>query len=205
MGNDPSQITIIVPHHDDHDPRIIQATHWYNAGAGLELGVRTLNQYLATIPPVGETLVHPRDDLPLLTLLERRIGNVVSCRIAGLLYAEYGYTNKTLVHINERYRLPEEPTWVRAHDGTLNLRRKPSMCLAECTGDRFAGIDSVGIAIFFIHGPRNHVMDFPASVRSDYRDRCAYINTNTSGDSKLGAGRKDETNPKCGAIVFALK
>lgn len=204
MGNDSSQITVIIPHRDDYDPRIIQATRWYSADTDSVLGFRTLNQYLATIPPVSETLVHPREDLPLLTLLERRIGNTAACKIAGLKYG--CFTDRALVHVDERHRLPMEPIWIRAHNGIPNINREPSVCLAECIGNRLAGIDSVGIAIYLVHEKGKHTMDLPGSVHFGSR-RSVYVDPFDSPleGPKLDERRNKQACPKCGTVVFVLE
>jgi hypothetical protein len=185
------------------DPRTVQAKKWWDAGVGRELGIRSFKEYLATIPEIPASLAEQRYDFPLLVLVERRLCTIVAARFAGLKYGELGYTDGTLVPVDGRHMLPEEPFWIRAHDGGPNLDRKPSVCLAECIGDRFAGTDSVGIAIHLVHGKRGHVMDLPGSVRAVHREYCACVDP--FGDPELRAGRHDGAIRQYGTVVFVRK
>lgn len=184
------------------DFRIIQAKRWFDV-ASLHLGVRTLAQYLATVAPMPEAFLTPRGALNLPTLTEGRLGNVIAAKVAGLQHGEYGYTDKTLIPIDDvRYAFPREPMWVLAHDGGPNLGLKPTNCLAQCTGELYGGIDRVGIAIHLIHGPRKHAMDLPGSVRADGRGYCAYVYP-FGGRPDLGAVRHaGVATPHYGTVVF---
>ncbi|MEK7632562.1 MAG: hypothetical protein AAB473_02105 [Patescibacteria group bacterium] len=181
----------------ESDVRIAQAMRWASA-----LGLRA-EDVLPQIPEIPVTILQPRGELNLLTLVPFHLGNVGLAKAAGLKHAEYGYTDKTLVPADKtRYGFSKLGwRWVLAHDGSQNLNRKPTDCLAECTGPRFAGVDKVGVAIYFIHGPRGHVMDLPASVHAGGRGRCAYVHP--FGVPELRAFRDAGiAYPKYGSVFF---
>lgn len=182
------------------DGRNRQVMQWATA---LDVNAESL---LPQIPEIPVTILQPRGELNLLTLVPFHLGNVALAKAAGLKYSEYGYTDKTLVPVDKtRYDFSDRGwRWVLAHDGAPNLRRKPTDCLAECTGSRFAGVDKVGVAIHLIHGARKHVMDLPASVHSDVHGgfACVY----PFDGSKLNAGRNaDIARPYCGTVVFVWR
>lgn len=183
------------------DPRVIQAKILWDLGFGRELKIDSFDSYLATIPEIPTSLLAHNPELPLLVLVDPRLRYVKSCRLAGLKYEEYGWTDETLVPVDDRHALASDtPYWVRAHDGSPNLNRRPSDCRAECSGRRYAGTADVGIAIWIQYGPRNHVMDLPGSVHAALRGSCAYVSP--FGDPRLLASRDGDAHPECGTVVF---
>lgn len=183
------------------DPRIIQARRFWKKGWGRELGFKKFQQYLDTIPEIPLSLLADRPDLPLLVLVDPRLGIVKSCRLAGLKYEEYGWNDKTLEPYDDRHNIPtDKPYWIRASDGSPNLKRKPSDCRDECIGQLFAGTADVGIAIWIQYSPRGHVMDLPGSVHSGYRDHCAFVVP--FGNPRLDADWSVDALPGCGSVVF---
>lgn len=210
--------------------RILQTTQWASA---LGLDVETL---LPQIPRIPLTLSGARGGLDLLTLVPFHLRNAVLTKAVKLPYyflkpatfadrvhdvlfltdaafGQYdrsgGHTDDTLVLVDDtRYSLFTQYTWrwVLAHDGSLNLNRTPSDCLAECmTGPFHAGVDKVGVAIHYIHGAREHGMDLPASVHARDRDRCAAVVTER-GSSRLIPGREIALPyERAGTVVFVFE
>ena len=179
----------------ESDARTRQALQWATA-----LGMNVEN-ILSQIPEIPATILQPRGDLNLLTLVPFHLGNVQVAKAAGLKHGEYGYTDDSLVPVNPRYEdLLKGWAWILAHDGTPNLNRKPSDCLAECVGGRYAGVDKVGIAIHLIHGKRGHAMDLPGSVHADDRGGCAYVDP--FDDPVLDASGSVVADPQFGSVVF---
>ena len=180
------------------DTRIAQAVRW---AAALGLCVEDV---LPQIPEIPVTILQPRGELNLLTLVPFHSGNVQLAKAAGLKHEEYGYSDETLVPVDKaRYDFSNRGwRWVLAHDGSPNLNRNPSDCLAECaSGKRYAGVDKVGTAIHLIHGARDHVMDLPASVRAGTRGDCAYVYP-FDGPGLHAHGDVGIADPRFGTVVF---
>jgi len=192
----PSELTLAA----ESAVRVAQAMQW-SSGLGLRA-----EDTLPQIPKIPATILQPRGELNLLTLVPFHLGNVELAKAAGLKYGEYGYTDETLVPVDEtRYDFSKLGwRWVLAHDGSQNLNRKPSDCLAECVGNRYAGVDKVGVAIHLIHGARKHIMDLPASVRADDRDGCAYVESFDEPELYADWG-EGVARPECGAAFFVWK
>lgn len=190
---------IEVPLMGESDVRIRQAVRW-----AVVLGV-SAEDLLPQIPEIPKTLLLPRGELNLLVLVPFHLGNIQLTEAAGMKYKEYG-ADDALVLVNDpRYaNLPKTWAWVIAHDGTPNLGRMPSECLAECSGDLYGGVDKVGLAILVQHGPRKYVMDLPASVRADSRD-CFVCVDPSDGVRSLFLDRYDGASPFYGTLVFALR
>lgn len=181
--------------------RIAQTVRWATA-----LGI-SVEDILPQIPEIPVTLLQPRGELNLLTLVPFHLGNVQLAKAAGLKHEEYGYTDETLVPVGKaRYDFSGRGwRWVLAHDGSQNLNRKPTDCLAECTGIRYAGVDKVGIAIRFIHGPCGHVMDLPASVHADNRGNyCACVHPFV-GPELSPYRLADIAFTWCGTVIFVCE
>lgn len=183
------------------DPRIAQAKKLWRKGWGRELGFKKFELYLATIPEIPASLLADNPTFPLLVLVDPRLGHVKSARLAGLKFEEYGNTDKTLEPFDARHTMPTTPYWVRAHDGSPNLNRKPSDIRKGLVGNQLAGTADVGIAIWIQHGKRNHVMDLPGSVYVSGRGRCACLDV-WDDVAELGAGRSDGAVPRYGSVVF---
>lgn len=184
-----------------NDPRVSQAKKLWDLGFGRELKYSKFDDYLATIPAIPASLLANNPEFPLLVLVDPRLGYVVSCRLAGLKFAEYGYGDKALKPCDKHHTIPTTaPYWIRAHDGTPNLGRKPSECLAECTGKRFAGTADVGIAIYVQHGKYNHSMDLPGSVHRG-GSCCACLGVWRDGP-ELCVSRDVTAGPRFGSVVF---
>ena len=183
------------------DPRIAQAKKLWDLGFGRELKMNSFHAYFATIPEIPKSLVADNPVLPLLVLVDPRLGHTRSCRLDGLRFAEYGWDDTSLVPFDDRHVMPSAPYWVRAHDGSPNLGKKPSDCRAKCTGKLYAGTADVGIAIWIQHGKCNHVMDLPGSVHISNRESCACLGV-WRGGLELGASRHDVTNTLFGSVVF---
>ncbi len=179
------------------DMRTRQTMQWATA-----LGL-SAEDLLPQIPEIPVSILQPRGELNLLTLVPFHLGNVQLAKAAGLKHEEYGYSDETFVPVdNARYDFSKMGwRWVLAHDGSQNLNRKPIDYLAECTGNRYAGVDKVGIAIHLIHGARKHVMHLPASVRAVARGHCAYVDP--FDEPKLGAsGGAGIAHPEYGTVFF---
>lgn len=177
--------------------RVRRAVQWAKA-----LGLKE-EDVLQQVPEIPVTLLQSRGNMDLLTLVPFHLGNTQLAKAAGLKYEEYGYTDETLIPANPHHEdLPTTWAWVLAHDGSPNLGRKPTDCLAQCTGELYAGVDKVGVAIWLIHGPRKHAMDLPGSVRAGVRDRCACVFP-FDGKPRLFARRiADVADPCYGTVVF---
>ena len=183
------------------DIRIIQAKKLWDLGYGRELGIDSFDAYLVVIPSVPASLIAENPEFPLLVLVDPRLGYTKSCRLAVLKFSEYGNTDETLVPFDARHTMPITPYWVRAHDGSPNLNRKPSDIRKGLVGSQLVGTADVGIAIWIQLGKREHVMDLPGSVRSGARGCCAYVGV-WGVEPKLHSGRDDGADPRCGTVVF---
>lgn len=184
---------------DPDDIRTVQtAMYWWKKFGGDV----SFPAYLERIPQAPDFAAlrreFPQLNLPLL--VDVRLGHVRTANLAGLKFAEYGYSDKTLEPFDPRRAIPNtDPYWVLAHDGTPNLNRRPSDCRNECIGRLFAGTVAVGIAIRMQYGDCSHVMDLPADVYS--RDR-----SSTSLGMRIGsrtiAGVHDDARQYQGSVVF---
>lgn len=184
------------------DVRTAQAKKLWDAGFGTALKIDSFNAYLATIPSVPASLVADNPTFPLLILVDPRLGHVKSARLVGLKFAEYGNTDETLVPFDARHGMSANaPYWVRTHDGSPNLNKKPSDVRASLTGNQLAGTADVGIAIWLQLGKRNHIMDLPGSVRASGRGFCAYLDVWSDGP-ELSSGGDDGASPGFGSVVF---
>jgi hypothetical protein len=186
------------------DPRWMQAKTLWDFGFGCAPNLGTFEAYLATIPEIPAGLVAHNPDFPLLTLVDPRLGHVCSCRLIDLRFVEYTRNDQSLVPFDARHAMPTDaPYWVRAHDGSPNLNRKPSDCRAECIGELYAGTADVGIAIWIQHGEGKCVMDLPGSVFASNRVCCAYLGT-WLNVRELNVGGTDYARPRFGSVVFIL-
>jgi len=157
--------------------RITQAQRLWEVGLGRDLGLKhnEFEGYLEMMPEVPDSLLAPDPFLPLLRLLDPRLGAQKICQLAKV--ADYGVSN--LDPFDQRHATPMVPHWVRALDGRVNHGRTPNDCRAECVGKLLAGTDHVGLALY-IHDNNvvkkgEHVMDLPGSVHRDARSYCAFL------------------------------
>ena len=161
------------------DPRQSAAKRLWDLGFGTELGVRTFKQYLAKVPPVPVEALVEDSTLPLLRLCDPRPSLIASARMASVRHAELGYSEGNAEPWDARHEDGKEPFWLRAHDGRVNHKRRPSDCRAECLGNLLAGTAKVGLALY-AHDQKvvvedEHVMDLPGSVRQGARSDCAFL------------------------------
>lgn len=175
-----------------------QAVRWASA---LKVDAESV---LPQVPLIPDTMLQSRGDLDLLTLVPWHIGNEEAALAAKLLFGR-GRDNRVLVPVDpDRYAFPQRWEWVLAHDGRPNLRRKPSDCLKECVGDRYAGVAMVGISIWVQYGPRGLCMDLPASVFNAGKRRCcAFVDASCLNRPRLNLVRDpDIARADCGTPVF---
>ncbi|NDG40987.1 MAG: hypothetical protein EBY28_16840 [Betaproteobacteria bacterium] len=185
----------------ESEARIAQAIQWAKA-----LGLKE-EDVLQEVPEIPVTLLQSRGNLNLLTLVPFHLGNTRLAEAAGLKYEELGYryTDDILIPTTQRYAaLPTTWAWVLAHDGAPNLGRKATDCLAECTGELYAGVDKVGLAIWLIHRPRWHVMDLPGSVHASFSHSCACLYPFGDEPRLIARMAAGVANPYYGTVVFRL-
>lgn len=130
---------------DTNDVRVIQAKVLFDKGLGDDLG---FDAYLATIPEIPETLLADDPNLPLLRLVDPRLGLVKTCKLFGIKFEEFGYSDADAVACDARHEMPNTPFWVRAHDGRKNRNRKPNVCRDKCKDKLFAMTAMVAIMVW---------------------------------------------------------
>lgn len=186
-----------------NDVRVIQAKILFDKGLGGEL---SFEAYLATIPEIPETLFADDPNLPLLRLVDPRLGLVKTCKLFGIKFEELGYSDMDAVSCDARHEIPNTPFWVRAHDGRKNRNRKPNICREECKDKLFAMTAMVAIMVW-VQDPNiikegEHVLDCPGSVRRAVRGCCAYLGV-WGGEVKLDLSRNaGDADPNCGSGGF---
>jgi hypothetical protein len=161
---------------DTNDVRVIQAKVLFDKGLG---GDFSFEAYLATIPEIPTSLLADDPNLPLLRLVDPRLGLVKTCELFGIKFKEFGYSNEDAVPFDTRHEIPNTPFWVRAHDGRKNQNRKPNDCRDECTDNLFAMTAMVAIMVW-VQDPSiikqgEHVLECPGSVYRAVRGLCAYL------------------------------
>jgi hypothetical protein len=184
-----------------------QTKRWWDLGWGKELGVRTLKQYRAKVPGIPASLFGENEEFPLLTLLDPRPGLVPNCCMAGIRHGEW-YQEGDAVPCDGRHADPTEPIWIRAHNGWDNWNHRPSECLADSTGNLFAGTAKVLAALWGQHesvrevcAQEGRIMDGPGSVHRDNREECACLRV-SGGRPELHLSRCDDGDPDCGSVAF---
>ncbi len=190
---------------EDPDLRETQAKCLWDKGWGTELGIRTFQQYLFTVPPVPQSLLAHDPLLGRLVLCDPRPKYAVSSRMAGIRHVELGYGESSIVPWDNRHEDGAEPFWLRAHGGWHNRGRKPSDCRRDCIGDLLAGTAQVGIALC-AHDPtlmgRRCMMDLPGSVHC-LRRQCVYLHV--FNEMQLDVHTSDNATPGVGSVVFRRK
>ena len=161
------------------DPRLIQAKVLWDKGFGRELGFKTFKSYLATIPMIPVSLLADDPNLPLLRLVDPRLGIAKACKLFGIKFEELGYSDADAVICDARHETPTEPFWVRAHDGRKNRSRRPDVCRDECKDKIFVMTAMVAI-MTWVQDPSiikqgEHVLDCPGSVPRSARGSCAFL------------------------------
>jgi len=186
-----------------NDVRVIQAKVLFDKGLGGEL---SFDAYLATIPEVPETLFADDPNLPLLRLVDPRLGIVKTCKLFGIKFEELGYSDTDAVSFDARHEIPNTPFWVRAHDGRKNHNRKPCVCRDECKDKLYAMTAMVAIMVWVqdpsIIKENEHVLDCPGSVRRAGRGDCAYLNVWDGGVELLLLRSAVHADPDCGSGGF---
>lgn len=156
--------------------RVMQAKVLFDKGLGGDL---SFDAYLATIPEIPETLLAHDSGLPLLRLVDPRLGLVKTCKLFGIKFEEFGYSDADAAPSDPRHEIPNTPFWVRAHDGRKNRNRKPNICRDECKDKLFAMTAMVAIMVWVqdpsIIKQNEHVLDCPGSVLRHARGRCACL------------------------------
>ena len=162
-----------------NDPRLIQAKVLWDKGFGRELNIDSFERYLATIPEIPTSLLAEDSALPLLRLVDPRLGLTKTCELFGIKFKEFGYSDADAVACDAHHEIPNTPFWVRAHDGRKNRNRKPNVCRDECKDKLFSMTAMVAIMLW-IQDPSiikqgEHVLDCPGSVHRAARGLCAYL------------------------------
>lgn len=187
------------------DPRVAQARRYFDLGYGRALGFPSFEVYLATVPEIPEHLVAYDPAFDILALVDPRLPRTVRCRLVSLRYKELGYDDGSWFPCDERHETTTMPFWIRAHDGRRNRSRRPSICLADCTGNVFGGVVDVGIALYThqsgIVVEDEHVMRLPGSVLRDSREGHACLEK-LNGEARLVVNFSDGANPKYGTVTF---
>ncbi len=186
------------------DPRQIQAKVLWDKG--FDHGFESFEAYLATIPEIPETLLVDDSNLPLLRLVDPRLGLVKTCELFGIKFKEFGYSDADAVACDNRHEIPSTPFWVRANDGRKNRNRRPDVCRDECKDEFLAMTDMVAI-MTWVQDPsiikeNEHILDCPGSVHRAGRGYCACLGV-WHGEVELvlswGAGDAD---PRYGSGAF---
>ena len=170
------------------DPRLVQAKVLWDKGVGRELGFKTFKTYLATIPQIPASLLADDPNLPLLRLVDPRLGISKSCKLIGIKFEEFGYSDADAIACDSRHETPTEPFWVRAHNGRKNRNRRPDVCRNESKDNLFAMTAMVAIFVW-VQDPSiikegEHVLDCPGSVLRAARGCCACLRV-WGGEVKL--------------------
>lgn len=96
------------------DPRIIQATRFWELGFGSAFGFGKLEHYLTTIPEIPAELVGEDERFPVLLLVEPRLGLNRSCQLVGI---DCGYKDHEIVPAVKCHPEFTVPTWIRVRYG----------------------------------------------------------------------------------------
>lgn len=188
------------------DPRVFQAKVLWDKGLGRGIGIDTFEDYLATIPQIPTTFIFNDTDFPLLRLVDPRLGLVNTCKLFGIKFEEFGYSDADVVPCDDRHEIPNTPFWVRAHDGCKNRNRKPSICRDECS-DKFFAMTAMVAIMVWVQDPSiikedEHVLDCPGSVHRSGRGFCAYLDV-WGGEVELYlGGYAGAVHPHCGSGGF---
>ena len=178
------------------DDRIRQATILWEKGWGRELGVASLEAYLATIPPVPEWPVDWTVRFDRTVLVDARLALTTSCRLAGLGFPG---NDSTLVPFDPAKTL-SGVYWMCCHDGRRNRNKAPRDCRASFASAEVGLTDIEGVAIYaqdptVIEG---HYMDLPGSVRAEHRESVACLGL-WDGRPGLDWYWDDGADPYCGS------
>lgn len=173
---------------------------------GYPIWAKTFEEYLTTIPEIPETLLADDPHLPLLRLVDPRLGLVKTCKLFGIKFEKLGYSDADAVAYDARHEIPNTPFWVRAHDGRKNRNRRPDVCRDECKDKLFAMTAMVAIMVW-VQDPSiikegEHALDCPGSVHRSDRGNCAYLGVWNVGVKVILNRFADNAHPDCGSGGF---
>ncbi|MFH1078399.1 MAG: hypothetical protein V1745_03945 [Patescibacteria group bacterium] len=165
----------------DPKPKILGDTHYpedyirhdqakvsWGKGWGKELGFRTFEDYLATIPEVPPELVDDDPRFPLLVLVDARLGIKKSCELLGIQNT-----------FDDAYSIASdgsaaEPSvyWMRSQEGRRYVGQSMESCRAQFEEDEIGvtlqeGVMMVAQNQWGLFGWR---MDCPGSVCAESRN-----------------------------------
>lgn len=167
----------------DHmtDPRERLAKRLWDRGFGRdpEVKARNFRAYLKGIPPIPEGLIAYNYKFPFLSLADPRPGLIRVCRLLGVWFEEFGYTDNSAKPYSKWITLPEGPFWFRHDDVWWNRRDSPDFYRELVTDSVLVGSAMEGL-FAYAHHPGifeggAHSIDLPATVNRADRLLCATL------------------------------
>jgi hypothetical protein len=159
------------------DIRTAQAQRLWGLGVGSAAGCANFASYLESIPEIPAALQADDPELPLLVLVETRLGLKKLCDLGGIAFNGGG--DDTFVAHDDRHLEFTVPTWIRVQDGRRNRNRSVRDC-RKTFGQGELGLTAPqGVCTYLQHpqvvseASQNgaHTMNLPGSVyRGDRAD-----------------------------------
>ena len=155
------------------DPRVQQAKCLWDKGWGRELKFDSFDEYLATIPGIGEEFITD-ERFPHLILVDRRPGLTKSCSLAGL---RFNSNNNTFADFDPKQFKKEDVYWVTCNDGRQNRNRKTVDCRKSFAKDEIGLVAFEGVALYAQRPEviNDHFVYLCGSVHVGSRDHVAII------------------------------
>lgn len=195
-----------MPNSEGDRERIKCARQFWNIGVGKELKL-TFDEYLATISRISKQLLVFDEKFPHIALVEPRMLVLILCKLAKIRFKEYGYTDELIVPCDEHHIMPNDPFWIRFHNGWKNRNVSPSACRSQITNHTYCMTALVGVCAF-IQFPKlvteiEHNIDLPGSVHRDNPNCIASIMI-FNGKPELNLNSEDWARPNFGCGLFKM-
>jgi hypothetical protein len=188
--------------------RIWQAKIWWDRlSRATNPRFDSFEAYLATVPPIPDSLLDDDPHLPFLTLADITLPTVDLARVIGVRL-ETNVEMDRMISCDPRHMAPAASFWFRAHDGRPNSGKQPDDCRLTLGYNQLAGTIPVGLALYLqypgVMAEREHGLDLPGSVHQLQQSLCARLMIR-DGVPRLGGQNVFSSTASFGSVIFRME